>query len=253
MQFFSVLTELGLNKLAQAPQQQLVLTHMAVGDGGGDSYDPTKEQLIESTELVNEVYRQEISSGGISVEDNTFEVRVNIPNDQGGWWVREVGVFDTDGDMVAVAKVAPFFKPISIIGVDRETVVRIIVAVSNAEQIIINVTPVPDDEVESVDISYGLKAISGTSYTLSEADNGQTLWFTNDSDITVTLPGNDLPMDKNINCAIIQAGEGTITLQGASGVNVRSEGDLYSSAEKYSPLSLIRVSQNEWWLGGHRA
>lgn len=252
MQFFSVLTELGLNKLAQAPQQQLVLTHMAVGDGGGDSYDPTKEQLIESTALVNEVYRQEISSGGISVEDNTFEVRVNIPNDQGGWWVREVGIFDTDGDMVAVAKVAPFFKPISIIGVDRETVVRVIVAVSNAEDIVINVLPV-GDEVQSVNVRFGVKNLSATAYTISESDNGQTLWFTSDNDITVTVPGTGLPMDKPINCAIIQAGEGTITVQGASGVSVLSEGDLYSSAEKYSPISLIRVSQNEWWLGGHRA
>src|SRR5699024_3607031 len=225
---------------------------MAVGDGGGDSYDPTKQELIESTALVNEVYRQEISSGGISIEDNTVEVRVNIPNDQGGWWVREVGIFDTDGDMVAVAKVAPFFKPISIIGVDRETVVRVIVAVSNAEDIVINVLPV-GDEVQSVNINFGVKVISGAAHTITESDNGQALWFTNDADITVTLPGTGLPMDKNINCALIQAGEGTITVAGANGVSVRSQGDLYSSAEKYSPLSLIRVLQNEWWLGGHRA
>src|SRR5699024_9826442 len=173
---------------------------MAVGDGGGDSYDPTKQELIESTTLVNEVYRQEISSGGISNEDNTFEVRVNIPNDQGGWWVREVGIFDTDGDMVAVAKVAPLFKPISIIGVARDSAVRVTVAVYNAADIVITVLPV-GDEVQSVNVRIGLNDLLATAYTISESDNGQLLWFTSDNDITVTVPGAGLPMDKNINCA----------------------------------------------------
>lgn len=99
-----------------------------------------------------------------------------------------------------------------------------------------------------------VEVISATSYTISEADNGKVLWFTAATAVTVTMPGTTaLPMGANIEGAIIQAGAGTVTVQGDAESSIAAEGGLVASAAQYAPMSFFRQAANLWWLGGQRA
>ena len=99
-----------------------------------------------------------------------------------------------------------------------------------------------------------VEVISATSYTISEADDGKVLWFTAATAVTVTMPGTTaLPMGTNIEGAIIQAGTGTVTVQGDAESSIAAEGGLVASAAQYAPMSFFRQAANLWWLGGQRA
>lgn len=77
----------------------LVIAQAAVGDGGGAYYQPT----VDQTALVNEYWRGEIASAKINAQNaNMLDVKVVIPDDVGGFTVREVGIFDSDGTLIAV-------------------------------------------------------------------------------------------------------------------------------------------------------
>jgi|GEM_PF-1699344 len=108
--FFSIMTTVGLSKLAIAiaTESELQFTEFAIGDGNGLSPDPSPND----TELVHEVWRTGIE-GVIIDPDNPSAVLVSaiIPREAGGWYMREYGLFDVDGDMVAVVKPVPQFKP----------------------------------------------------------------------------------------------------------------------------------------------
>lgn len=96
--------------------------------------------------------------------------------------------------------------------------------------------------------------ISGTSYTVGESDSGKVLWCTSGDPVTITFPGSSaLAMGAHIEGAIIQAGAGTVTVQGDAESSVAAEGGLVASAAQYAPMSFFRQSANLYWLGGQRA
>jgi hypothetical protein len=98
-----------------------------------------------------------------------------------------------------------------------------------------------------------IKVISGTNYTLEESDSGKTLWCTSDDPVIITFPGSTaLTMGANVEGAIIQAGDGPVSVQGDSDSDVVAEGDKLSTSAKWAPLSFFRQSANLWWLGGQR-
>lgn len=108
-EFRTMITLIGQQKIAVAiaAQTPLVLTQMAVGNSSGIGYDPVETQ----EELLNEVYRDELDSvevltGGVIV------CQMTIPITEGGWHIREAGVFDDEGDMIAVVRVADRYKPL---------------------------------------------------------------------------------------------------------------------------------------------
>ena len=107
--YFTILTNLGRYKIARAAANkgEVKLSHFAVGDGNGVSVDPMPTQ----TKLVHEVWRGQIDSVTIDPK-NPAAVIVNaiIPYNVGGFWMRELGLFDVDGDMLAVVKPAPYYK-----------------------------------------------------------------------------------------------------------------------------------------------
>lgn len=99
-----------------------------------------------------------------------------------------------------------------------------------------------------------IKTISGTTYTIQEDDSGKILHFTNPLNITVTVPGTSLTYNSNVQCVLVQLGDGTITVE-EDGVDsvLNSSGSLFSSAQPYAELALYRYSSTEWLLGGERA
>lgn len=113
--YFSLVTTTGKIKLAEsaAGGDPLVITHFAIGDGNGAETNPT----AASTALVREVWRTPVESV-VTDPDNPSAILVTaiIPTNAGGWWMREFGIFDQAGSMIAVAKPVSQYKPTALEG-----------------------------------------------------------------------------------------------------------------------------------------
>src|SRR5690606_17658873 len=102
MTFQTMLTRVGLATVSNAIalEQTVKLLQMAVGDGGGQATSPNQDQ----TELVNEVYRANLSRLEPDPENPAYIIaEMVVPSTEGGWYVREVGIYDDVGDMIAIA------------------------------------------------------------------------------------------------------------------------------------------------------
>ena len=138
--YFALLTNIGSEKLAQATAQdkKLNITDMAVGDGGGSLPVPDAAQ----TRLINEKRRAPINQLAVDqVNKNQIFVDQVIPEAEGGFWIREIGLFDTDGDLIAVASCAETYKPQLQEGSGRTLTVRIVLVVSSTGNIELKVDP----------------------------------------------------------------------------------------------------------------
>ncbi|HHJ0961990.1 TPA: tail fiber protein [Escherichia coli] len=129
--FRTLITDIGLAKLAAttAPGGKPVrLTHMAVGDGNGELRQPQKNQ----TSLYNEVWRQSVNRVFTDPENpNRLIAELVIPPETGGFWVREIGVFDDTGTMIAVGNTAESYKPTREEGSGRAQIFRAVITVTS--------------------------------------------------------------------------------------------------------------------------
>ncbi|EES7374267.1 phage tail protein [Escherichia coli] len=129
--FKTVITDTGAKKLAQAaaPDGKPVrLTHMAVGDGGGTLPTPDSKQ----TRLVHEVWRHTVNRVILdATHQNRIIAELVIPPETGGFWIREIGVFDEHGDLIAVGNTAESYKPTVAEGSGRAQTFRTILTVSS--------------------------------------------------------------------------------------------------------------------------
>ncbi|HDP5077104.1 TPA: phage tail protein [Escherichia coli] len=129
--FKTVITNTGAKKLAQAaaPDGKPVrLTHMAVGDGGGTLPSPDSKQ----TRLVHEVWRHTVNRVFLdATHQNRIIAELVVPPETGGFWIREIGVFDEHGDLIAVGNTAESYKPTVAEGSGRAQTFRTILTVSS--------------------------------------------------------------------------------------------------------------------------
>ncbi|WP_416187061.1 tail fiber protein [Escherichia fergusonii] len=129
--FKTIITDTGAQKLAQAaaPDGKPVrLTHMAVGDGGGTLPTPDSKQTC----LVHEVWRHTVNRVILdATHQNRIVAELVIPPETGGFWVREIGVFDEHGDLIAVGNTAESYKPTVAEGSGRAQTFRTILTVSS--------------------------------------------------------------------------------------------------------------------------
>ncbi len=138
--YYAVLTNVGAAKLANATAlgAQVEITQMAVGDGNGVLPTPNPAQ----TALVHELRREPLNSLSIDPNNaNQIIAEQVIPEDEGGWWIREIGLFDKDGDMIAVANCAETYKPQLQEGSGRVQVVRMILIVSSTAAVTLKIDP----------------------------------------------------------------------------------------------------------------
>lgn len=138
--YYAVLTNVGAAKLANATAlgSQVEITQMAVGDGNGVLPTPNPAQ----TALVHELRRKPLNSLSIDPNNaNQIIAEQVIPEDEGGWWIREIGLFDKDGDMIAVANCAETYKPQLQEGSGRVQVVRMILIVSSTAAVTLKIDP----------------------------------------------------------------------------------------------------------------
>ncbi|MDD1136042.1 phage tail protein [Pseudomonas sp. TNT2022 ID233] len=140
-QFFAILTTVGKAKQANADALGIpwLITQMGVGDANNiDPVIPTEGQ----TKLINEWRRKPLNRLFVDpVNPAVLIAEQIIPADEGGRWIREIGLYDADGDLVAVANCAPSFKPLLSQGSGRTQIVRMNFIVTSTGNIQLKIDP----------------------------------------------------------------------------------------------------------------
>ncbi|EJW5366019.1 phage tail protein [Salmonella enterica] len=138
--YLALLTNIGAAKLAKATAlgTKVEITQLAVGDGNGVLPTPNPAQ----TALVHELRRAPLNMLMVDPANASQIIAEQvIPEDVGGWWIREIGLFDKDGDMVAIANCAETYKPQLQEGSGRVQVIRVILIVSSTEAVTLKIDP----------------------------------------------------------------------------------------------------------------
>lgn len=137
--YYTLWTIPGQGRLATAIASgiPLVLTEFRVGDGGGTVYNPSEGQ----TALVNPVHTAPINSLRIGGSANEIIAECVIPTDEGGWYIRELGLYDGAGDLMVIAKVPETYKPAFVSGSSKDLILRVVMEVSNADAVTLLVDP----------------------------------------------------------------------------------------------------------------
>ncbi|EDU1591530.1 phage tail protein [Salmonella enterica subsp. enterica serovar Chester] len=135
VKYKTVITKAGAIKLAAAtvPNGKKVnFTAMAIGDGGGTLPVPDANQ----TKLVNEVWRYKLNKISQDNKHQNYVVaELLIPPETGGFWMREMGLYDDTGTLIAVGNMAESYKPKLDEGSGRAQTVRMVIMVSDIESV----------------------------------------------------------------------------------------------------------------------
>ncbi|MFY1027436.1 phage tail protein, partial [Actinobacillus seminis] len=141
-QFFTVLTNYGTQLIASAvaSKQPVKIASMAVGDGGGVAVEPKATK----TKLVNEVYRAPISAISVDSKNNKQVIfELTVPEHVGGFYIREMGIFDSTDNLVAIANCPESYKPKLESGSGKIQILRMIITIHSSDAITLTV----DDSV----------------------------------------------------------------------------------------------------------
>ena len=132
----TIITAVGKAKIAAAllTGTKLDFVYAAVGDGGGSYYMPSAEQ----TALKNECWRGKVEYSKINtLNQKMIDVKAIVPAEVGGFWVREAGLFDAEGDMIAICN-TPDAEKVSVAdgaSFPMDLMLHIVVEDANAVQI----------------------------------------------------------------------------------------------------------------------
>lgn len=140
MEFKVILTNYGITRLAQAiaTNTPVQLTKMAVGDGGGVLPVPNPAR----TTLIGEKYRAPLNTLFVDPTTSTQVVAEMVMDAaQGGYWIRECGLYDADNKLFAIGNVPETYKPILASGSGRTLMLRMVMAVNNAAAITLIIDP----------------------------------------------------------------------------------------------------------------
>ncbi|MCZ6116585.1 phage tail protein [Campylobacter ureolyticus] len=137
MQYFSLITEYGLNKQIQAlsNNQTIKLTKMAVGSGDGE---------ITQSQTTLQEQKYEFFINSIEVDENNKNQLIAIgviPSDIGGFYIKEVGIFDDSKNLFAIGKIAPTYKPLLSEGSAKDLTIKFYLQVENVNNIELKIDP----------------------------------------------------------------------------------------------------------------
>ena len=164
-EFYSLVTDYGAEKQLRCITDGIPfeVTHIALGDGNGKYYEPSRTQ----TKLVNEVWRGNIEK--CEWTDNRFYCVTTVPAEIGGFEVREAGVFDAENNLLVVSKFPETTKQAPESGTVKQLTIRIELEMSNTQlaelvinpnlnvvtmDVLDNVTKETDEKFESLDEKY---------------------------------------------------------------------------------------------------
>lgn len=138
--YYAIVTDIGLAKLRAAVEGigALTLSHMAFGDGAGQETAPGGAM----TALVNERYRAPIADKKPhETNPSMLWIEAIIPPGVGGWTLREAGIYDTDGDLIVVAKTPVMDVALLSEGATTEGLVRICFTFESAQSVQFMIDP----------------------------------------------------------------------------------------------------------------
>lgn len=138
--YFTLVTDSGTRKMLEAlnEEKKVNITEFAVGDGGGKFYNPTTAAMS----LKNEVWRGPVNTCYISKDsENLLIVESVIPSDVGGFTIREMGLFDEDGVLIAICNTPDTQKVKVSDGVVHELDLSMEIALANTESVELIVDP----------------------------------------------------------------------------------------------------------------
>jgi len=139
-QYDAMVTATGRAKIASAQSggPPLALSHLVVGDANGEGYEPTDSQ----SELRHEVWRGALTELTTDIDNPDWIIaRSVIPPAAGGFWVREVGLLDSSGALIVVARYADSYKPLLADGTAKELDIGLVMAISNASNVVLQIDP----------------------------------------------------------------------------------------------------------------
>jgi phage-related tail fiber protein len=138
--YFALLTSQGAAKLANAAAlgTKVQITQMAVGDGGGTLPTPTGTQ----TALIGEKRRAVLNALSVDAANSSQIIAEQIiPENEGGFWIREIGLYDSDNTLIAVANCPETYKPLLAEGSGRTQTVRMILIINSTEAVTLKIDP----------------------------------------------------------------------------------------------------------------
>ena len=139
-QFFAILTAVGEAKQANANALGVPWTFAQMGVGDANNTDPVPSRT--QTKLINERRRAPLNQLSVDPKDASIIIAEQvIPPDVGGWWIREIGLYDAAGDLVAVANCAPSYKPLLAQGTGKTQVVRLNLVVNSTANVQLKIDP----------------------------------------------------------------------------------------------------------------
>ncbi|HHK6004191.1 TPA: phage tail protein [Neisseria subflava] len=180
-QYYTLVTNIGAARIAKATALGTVvnLSQMAVGDGGGNPITPS----VTATALTREVYRASLNMLAVD-ENNQKQViaELLIPEEQGDFTIREVGLFDDDNNLIAIGSIADSYKPLLSSGTASQQIIRMVIQIDNTDAVVLKVDPavvlatrdfvtkevsrIMENSVARVDSIDSLRAYNGTSQTV---------------------------------------------------------------------------------------
>ena len=138
--YFALLTNQGSAKLANAAAlgTKVNIASMGVGDGGGTLPTPDAAQ----TKLIGEKRRAQLNSLTVDAANSSQIIAEQIiPESEGGFWIREIGLYDADGVLIAVANCPETYKPQLAEGSGRTQTVRMILIVNSTTAVTLKIDP----------------------------------------------------------------------------------------------------------------
>lgn len=257
--YYTLLTNIGQAKIANAIAlgQTVAWTNMAVGDGNGNPTAPSETQ----TALVRETYRAPLNQLTVDPDNPNYMVaEMIVPTNVGGWAVNEVGIFDADDDMIAVANFPATYKPQLAEGSGRDLVVRIIVQVSNASVVTLKVDPaivlasqkwVADQYVKKITVAGGT-----TGQVLAKSSNANEAFQWVDPTAAVNIITDAIPERQTlaadqviVNLAILTTQALAVYIEGARLIETLdytvNSNTQFTLARAYPAGSRIHMYQND--------
>jgi Phage-related tail fibre protein len=262
-QFYTILTNVGKSKLASTSTlgKSLNLTNFVLGDGDGKPYNPIETQ----TSLKKEVWRGLINSIEIDKDNpNWIVISTLVPNTEGGFWIREAGVLDGEGNLIAIGKYPETYKPSLTEGSSKDLYVKLIIEVSNAANVTLKVdsgiifatkkdiqnieTQIGNINSQVEDYEYQTPTINGAQIQLVKHSDTNILKFKLDSDlsgaITISLDGgatskNLVDVD-GVQLTTLEKGFVEVVAD-ANFFTLRNKGDI-STADKQALIDIVNES-----------
>ena len=199
-QFYTIITTIGKAKLANAQATGIPVnfSEIAVGDGNGSHYNPTENQI----ELLNEVWRGPLNTIYTNEENPGYLYFEGvIPDTDGGFSIRECGIFDTDGDLIFIGNLGVTYKPTLPEGSTSGIAIKTIIQISNTENVTLQIDPSSVIAMQSWVNNNFLKQIDAAALYAtighSEHPNGV------ETDIISDISGNGINIGSKIGINVI--------------------------------------------------